>query len=153
MGKESVKKEKLEEKEFEKVVDWGLETQLTWSVIFLTCFIGLIELLPIVPGFDPSSSLSEMAYLVFIGSIYAFLVVGLGYSIYRTAGIVRWNFEWSRRTTNSKLGWWLSDTRGWLIKTLLGSHGEFLTSTAIGVLMLIWTSILILKVFFIPSHL
>lgn len=150
MSKETENTEELSGKEFEKLIDWGLQTQLTWSVIFLTCFIGLIELLPVIPRFDLSYSPSQAVYLLFLGVIYAFLVGGFAYSIHRTAKIIHWNFEWARRIPQSKLSASLYHTRGRLINILFSKYGKVLVWIAISMLIFAWTTIFVLKVLFVP---
>ena len=149
MAEESVEIDRLEEEQFGKLIDWGLQTQLTWSVIFLTCFVGLIELLPLIPNFSPSSSRPQTVYLALLGSVYVFLVGGLAYSIYRTKEIIRWNFEWAKRTPNANLSMWLRDTRGILIKTLFSKHEKLIVSVAIGTVIVVWIAIFMLRVFFV----
>lgn len=61
----------------EKMYDWGLQRQLTWAVIVLTCFTGLIELLSII-AWNPADVLLYFCFLL----IYCAFVSGLLYSIY-----------------------------------------------------------------------
>jgi hypothetical protein len=63
----------------EKLIDWAFQTLISWSVIWLTCFVGLIELLPEIKlhsGFGIGLTVS-------LCLIYGILVIGIGYSSHR----------------------------------------------------------------------
>ena len=145
---EKQKKGKSDMKKFEKLIDWGIQTQLTWTVIFLTCFVGLIELFPNIPRFDNLWS-GRFVYLVLVMAIYVFLVAGLDYSIIRSVRIVHDNFEWAKRLKEPALTDELIKTRGWAVTKLLGNYGEILLRSSIMLLTAVWLAILFLKAFFI----
>lgn len=143
---EKQKKEKLDVKKFEKLIDWGIQTQLTWAVIFLTCFVGLIELLPNIPRLD-NPPFWRLAYSGLTMAIYIFLVIALDYSMLRSARIVRDNFEWATRLKETTLADELIKTRGWAVGKLFGKHGEKLLWGAILISTAVWLAVLFLKVF------
>ena len=145
MDKETSKSEKQYQDKFQKLIDWGIQTQLTWAVIFLTCFIGLIELLPSIPKFGSISS-AEFTYMLLIGLIYFFLLGGLDYSILRTVKIVRSNFEWAEKANESVLCNELRKTRGLLVGLLYTKYAEWLLWLAILFLTFAWAIIFALKV-------
>jgi len=63
----------------EKLIDWAFQTLISWSVILLTCFVGLIELLPEIKLHSGLGvGLAASLWL-----IYVVLVIGIGYSSHR----------------------------------------------------------------------
>jgi len=61
----------------EKLYGWGLQRQLTWAIVVLTCFVGLIELLPEMKWYKSIPWLSVCLVLIYIA-----LAGGLSYSVY-----------------------------------------------------------------------
>ena len=56
-----------------KLLDWLYSTELTWVILILTCFIGLIELLPEIKYYG--SSIGGMV-LTFLLAFVALVLVG-----------------------------------------------------------------------------
>lgn len=65
---------KLTRGEITKLLDWVYNLELTWVVLMLTCFIGLIELLPAIGR--NGSSISEITLTFFVTVIALGLIAG-----------------------------------------------------------------------------
>jgi hypothetical protein len=63
----------------EKLMDWLLSTDLTWAVLILTCFIGLIELLPEIRYYG--SSHGDVGLTCLLALVALVLVGGCIFSI------------------------------------------------------------------------
>jgi len=100
----SSEEEKEKQQKYEKLIDWEVNKQLTWFILFLTLFLGLIQLLGL-PFWNlsktvelalPFFTIRTSAQFPFI-LIYALLVAGLDVSIYRLGTtferIRRWELQ------------------------------------------------------------
>jgi len=85
------KEEEEKQRQLEKLIDWELSKQLTWTVVFLTTILGLIALLAsslLKQWIDfskfPLISIN-LAKTPFVIVFFHFLVFGVNLSFYRLA--------------------------------------------------------------------
>lgn len=81
MSGKTAEKETLTSSALEKLIDWAFQTLISWSVILLTCFVGLIELLPQINLY--SDNLWERLLFGSLSLIYLIFTIGLFYSLLR----------------------------------------------------------------------
>lgn len=113
--------------EVEKLLDWCLQTQLTWAVLFFACLTGLIELIPSFPR-----NLLSWNLPLFLGMslIYFMLIAGQTYSFVRLVNLqIEWE-NWMRNLgskyvidgtcrTRATLMIWIYDHKKFMYSVLL----------------------------------
>lgn len=65
--------------EMKKLLDWLYSTELTWTVLLLTFFIGLVELLPEIRYYGPSIADKVLTFL--LAFVALVLIGGFIYSV------------------------------------------------------------------------
>jgi len=94
--------EKEKQKKLEKLIDWEISKQLTWVVLSLTFFLGLMGVLP----FLKLSGTKEFTTPIFFLKVsanapfiitYLLLIVGLDVSIYRLGTTLERIRNWELR--------------------------------------------------------
>ena len=138
--------------ETEKILDWLYGRELSWAVITLTCFIGLIELLPEVRYYGSSVSCLSLTLLIFFVALA--LIGGCVFAINRfvkitnVEGIVEQRLSKKMRDDlHSVVGptqrlLYRKDNEG----NLLGLKRWIMPFTSL-IFAVVWTAIIILKVF------
>ena len=145
-GEEKESEPKYKSEETKKLIDWALQSLVTWSVILLTCFIGLIELLPEIKLY--SDNIWGTLLSISLSIVYLILVLGLCYSFFRISTMFAQIWKWQ----HSLKGWiWeeLRCYRGVYEVMIIDKEGTprimrlFLVSLIVAIL---WFLILISKI-------
>jgi len=87
--------EELTTEDVRHLVDWGLQKSITWMVLVLTCFVGLVEILPEIKSYGNAGAGLVLKWLVPVGAII--LLVGLGVSIYMVFRTLDYMGTWQRK--------------------------------------------------------
>lgn len=143
--------EKEEEiNEVERLLDWTFSRELMWSVLILTCFIGLIELLPEIKQYG--SSINDVCLTSLVVFVALALVGGCIFAIdkfarlaYAEGVLLRKLSKTTRQALFSTMGpsriFFRRDKKG----NLLGLK-RWVVSLVSFIFAVIWIAIIILKV-------
>jgi len=145
------KREVYEERDTEKLLDWLFGRELTWAVLILTCFLGLIELLPEIRYYGPSLKETSLSVLILLVAIA--LLGGGAFSIDRYIRLVDAEGVWQQRLPK-RLRRGLSGTCGPIHNILyeIDEDGDLLglkswmRPLVISLFVATWTLIIIVKV-------
>jgi len=78
------------EREYEKLIEWGLQKQLTWAALFIATFVGIIEIyIAIVQGHNSHELFCLLELMIVFGSFFLTRV----FRFY--AGVMKWENELS----------------------------------------------------------